>query len=250
MINLIQFHLHTQHLILDLRKRGLKMKPKDTDVGYLIHSWIMQTFGENPFFCFDFNTKNPRSTQVLAYTKYNAVELFDLGQKYLGDEFKTATLAVNWQKFSSKALPNIWPVGHRLQFQTQVCPVVRPRNKEGKQKEMDAFLHKISQVSSEIPINRNEVYCDWFQHKMKARSAVSILSCSITKFRLQPMLRKKQLNDNVKKRVSKNLLLPVCNIVGTLEIEDSEAFNLLLQQGTSRHKSFGFGMLLLSPSKG
>lgn len=237
-IHIIQFQIQTHNLILNLRNRGLKMRPNDTDIGYLIHSWIMATFEQNPFHCFHFDV-HPRHANILAYSDYSAEDIL----KNKKQQEQSVENAINWDTFQSKMLPEIWPKHTTLQFETSVCPTTRVTDTiTKKQQEIDMYLYHKNSGQNKYML-REDIYIDWFQHKIHTDIA-QVSNLEVTKFQVQSMVRKTH-TQHPQQSKSRNISLPICTIQGTITIQDSDKFTTLLTKGIGRHKAFGMGMLLL-----
>lgn len=139
-------------------------------------------------------------------------------------------------------------VGQRLAFRTRVCPVTRTRDTGNlaatmdhrgrvKHRELDAFVHATLAVPPETRLTREDVYRSWLQRQMQRNNACTLGDVRLAEFHLETMRR----------RGNARLVRPNAVLEGTLSITDPAEFRRLLARGVGRHRTFGFGMLLLRP---
>ena len=91
-----------------------------------------------------------------------------------------------------------------------------------------------------MPHSREEVYADWLSGKLNGNQGVS-LELSRTK------LVSFQRTRSIRKLHSRYVEGPDVVMRGVLTITDPDAFAQLLARGVGRHRSYGYGMLLLRP---
>jgi CRISPR system Cascade subunit CasE len=94
-----------------------------------------------------------------------------------------------------------------------------------------------------VPIDREEVYQNWFARQLEQRGGARPLEVNLKRFSIERMLRRVQSKD----RTAKTIKRPDVTLTGRLQVTDSDAFNELLKTGIGRHTSFGFGMLKVRP---
>ena len=256
---LTKFLIETRAL-MKLR-RLLNIPPEMMDLGYLVHCGISQTFhGSSPrvFAVMDqdlrMNPKSnehPRYTQVLGYTTESASALVGHARTYAEPDVLDL---FDLDQIKSKPLPQDWPVGHILEFRIKMCPVIRiwrETNGAKRQVERDAWLAKVkveeetTEIGNRVPC-REIVYNEWFKALIERSRSVSLLQSHVVGFKLDSLVRKTRSDTD--RNQSKRLDRPVVIIQGVLRVQDPESFNELLLRGIGRHKSFGFGMLLLKPA--
>lgn len=136
---------------------------------------------------------------------------------------------------------SIWKEGLRLGFDLKARPVVRLNSAidsaEGrfpKGAEVDAFLAETLRQDQARP--REAVYLDWLAARL---APVAELERGTT--RLSAFQRVRNL------RAGRRIEGPDAVIHGTLIIRDPAGFAALLARGVGRHRSYGYGMLLLRP---
>jgi len=140
-----------------------------------------------------------------------------------------------------------WRGSQRIGFDLRVRPVVRlasnlvGKNDAGvpvnfrKGAELDAFLAHVLRGGE---ISREQVYLDWLAQRI---GAVAEIVPAIT--------RMASFQRTVIQRGGKRLEGPDAVMHGTLSIVDPAGFTALLAKGIGRHKSYGYGMLLLRPAQ-
>lgn len=134
-----------------------------------------------------------------------------------------------------------WTAGMRLGFDVKLRPVVRLASAiEGTDKrfakgaEVDAFLSETLRNDAARP--REAVYLDWLAARLAPAADLERESS-----RLHQVRRVRSL------RAGRRVEGPEAVIHGTLVVRDPPAFARLLARGVGRHRSYGYGMLLLRP---
>ena len=142
----------------------------------------------------------------------------------------------------SKPMPSEWQSGKRLGFELRVRPVLRKSGGSARPgSEQDVFQVKAETFPPrEMPHSREEVYADWLSGKLNGNQGVS-LELSRTK------LVSFQRTRSIRKLHSRYVEGPDAVMRGVLTITDPDAFAQLLARGIGRHRSYGYGMLLLRP---
>ena len=142
----------------------------------------------------------------------------------------------------SKPMPSEWQSGKRLGFVLRVRPVLRKSGGSARPgSEQDVFQVKAETFPPrEMPHSREEVYADWLSGKLNGNQGVS-LELSRTK------LVSFQRTRSIRKLHSRYVEGPDVVMRGVLTITDPDAFAQLLARGVGRHRSYGYGMLLLRP---
>lgn len=233
-LHLIQANLDMAGLMRLARKRGLPIRA--VDLGYTIHCGMRELFGADGPEPFSFKADGGRNISFLGYANASADDLRKIAEACaLPQVYKIMDL----DKLESKPMPSNWPVGWRLNFEVRACPIRR----RGK-REKDVFLiHCDHREENAPPINREQVYCDWLNEQFERLGGARIVNSSLIGFQRQKLNRRNQASD----RKTKVMELTSAHLGGMLEITDQKAFNELLERGVGRHRSFGFGMLLLRP---
>lgn len=226
------------HLIrLDLEVEGLYRLSRDhgydgDDPSYTLHAALAALFGDKRPLCHYVEKSRSGRITVLAYSEH-PIETLRGHAELFTDPIAYRTCA--WDMSADKPMPSIWKKGMTLGFQVRLCPVVRPRGDASKEK--DAYVHAKQQGSAGA---REEVYRDHLAG-LFARRGAELGSFSLKDFQLTQTVRRCQ----DAQRTPKDITIPDAMIGGTLTITDPEDFQDMLLRGVGRHRTFGFGMLLL-----
>lgn len=214
------------------------------DMGDAIHGLLRAAFGEKapqPFrYIEDRNG-------LLAYTA--------MDERAIADSIATAdpviTEALGLDAYKLRAIPNHWAAGQVFGFEVQVKPTVR-----SKQGEQDAFLAAVRMAGGKegAPVDRGEVYARWLHDRINPscpraprlpwHGSAEILDVQVSRFCHSKAVRRTQSQGDIG-RERRVIPGPDAVLTGTLRVVDSVAFSRLLARGIGRHRSFGFGMLLL-----
>lgn len=246
--------LHMIQLRLDAAALGrlhvqAGLPPHHQDIGYLTHSLLASLFAGTAVQPFALQDETRRQLEVLGYSVSTAQELRGRADTFATPE---AHQACDWASFASKPMPKAWEPGRRLGFAVRICPTVRIASaaevlgKNGEAQalaagtELDAWLHR--RFLKEEAVDREEVYVSWLAGRV--RPAAELIEARLHSFRRLRLVRRTR----GQKRAAHVLERPDVLVRGTLAVLDSEAFIRLLGRGVGRHRSFGFGMLLLRPA--
>lgn len=141
--------------------------------------------------------------------------------------------------------PSSWTAGQRLGFDMRLRPVVRLHAglvgttetgapvAFGKGAEVDAFLARCLRGEA---TTREDVYLDWLADRLAPTARLERDASRLSGFRRLPILRH-----------GRRLEGPEAIIHGTLVVKEPDAFAALLAAGVGRHRTYGYGMLLLRP---
>lgn len=134
-----------------------------------------------------------------------------------------------------------WAEGMRLGFDVRLRPVVRlasaiEHDGEGfaKGAEVDAFLAETLRNDAARP--REAVYLDWLAARLAPVAELEGEASRMAAFR---RVRSRRGGARVEG--------PEIIVHGTLRVIDPDGFATLLARGVGRHRSYGYGMLLLRP---
>jgi CRISPR system Cascade subunit CasE len=218
-----------------------------SDLGDALHGLLRAAFGTSapqPFRYLD------GDRGLLAYTTLTPEEI--ARQVALADPIAAETLGLGEGRSGSdyrlRLFPTNWAVGQNLTFEVRVRPVTR--NEQGEQ---DAFLRAVSR-SNGAPLQREEIYIQWLKNSLRGgaesavanwHAAVEILDAKMVAWRRLRIVRRTLMPESPGRRERRTIDGPDVTLKGTLRVIDSEAFRHLLIRGVGRHRSFGFGMLLL-----
>ena len=237
--------LYMHSLQVDLPKlmkagSGLKLPRSKVDVGYLVHSALARMAGDIAPRPFSIVSETGRSLPVLGYSAASKSELQDAASACALPEHHEA---IDWDRHACKPMPMAaFKEGKRFTFQLRACPVVRRRQGRGKSVEVDAFLG--AQGDDATDVERFSAYRDWLQARVDGKG-LELEDVSVSGFKLRALIRRTQGDE----RQSKVLSRPDVSFTGTLRVQSVPDFVETLAGGIGRHRAFGFGMLLLKPSR-
>lgn len=219
------------------------------DMGYALHAALQATLGRQapkPFAV----VRRPADVQLVGYS---AVPPEDLGRALsLGASADPAAASalglVSPATPDVRPMPDDWRCGEVLSFETRVAPVVRSRSMPGGgYPEIDAAFHP--DYCGDQPGAREQAHGRWLARELARGGAATLLEHRVLAFSLVQIARRGQSEErDGAKRRTRSGLLPDLTVRGQLRIEDGAAFNALLRRGLGRHRSFGFGCLLLAPA--
>jgi len=220
------------------------------DVGYALHAALRATLGDaapKPFALL----RRPASLQLIGYSGSAAADLqraIELAP--VGDAVAAQALGLGaHQQATVKEMPREWRAGERLSFEARVAPVVRSRSQPGGgYPEIDAAFHPA--FSPKGLADREAAHGLWLARELARGGAATLLSHRAHAFQLTDIARRSRQasGGEWEPRRTRGGLLPDLTVRGQLRIDDGGAFNVLLARGVGRHRSFGFGCLLLAPS--
>ncbi len=218
------------------------------DTGYALHAALRATLGElapKPFALLE----RPGSLQLIGYSRRSPEALaMALAQAPTTDPGAAAALGLAEAGSALiKTMPAAWRAGERLSFEVRVAPVVRSRQQPGGgYPEIDAAFHP--DFAAAAGGDREAAHRAWLAREL-ARGGAAVLQVSrALSFRLAPMARRyAQPASQGGRRPTQQGLLPDLVVRGQLQVGDPAAFDALLARGLGRHRSFGFGCLLLAP---
>lgn len=211
------------------------------DGSYIMHAELRALFGDmtpSPFIVRDHHHR----LTLLGYAGCDHHRLVEETQA-LADPLAVAALEMG--SLCSKLMPAVWRGGAVYRFETRVCPVVRMSGRAAGEKphELDAFLHRCLQVSSETLVDREATYREWLRRELARNGAAQLRVARIVRFQRQRLARRDRSGAESHLRHCER---PDVTLAGVLEVSSSENFAALLRRGLGRHRGFGFGMLLLS----
>ena len=148
--------------------------------------------------------------------------------------------------WNAKTMPNEWKPGTMLGFETRVRPVHKHaiEDPEYPNVECDSLVHAVYHVEGghDKYHGRENVYIQWIREQLERNGAVKLLE-EATK------LVSFQINRAYRALDTRHIDGPDATIRGTFSVMDSDAFNHVLKKGIGRHKSYGYGMVLLKPAQ-
>ena len=210
------------------------------DFGYAAHAWLAATLGNlapKPFRLME----NRHGLRMLGYTQQPIEALIEHARTFAEPD---ATNVCDWSAAAGKAMPDTWLTGRRLGFELRACPVSRA------ERERDIYLVAVSraeETGTEAP-SRPQVYAEWLGNQLDKEGAAKVIGNTVDLIGFQ-RIRSQRLAHAA--GGAKRLIVerPDALFSGEFAIGDSDAFSRLMSRGIGRHRAFGFGMLLLRPSR-
>ena len=232
---------------IDLRSfqrwAGLRqlMSRQTFDEGYAMHCFLAGVFGDlapQPFRLIVPRGKGSRCGVFYGYGRAD-VEALRGAIAQFADPLQARVLPGS--SLDGKLMPATWKAGTRLGFEVLTRPTVRRarggRNPGG---EVDAFQREAERYApGAMPRSREEVYTDWLSDQFERHGGAELESASLASFQRTRSMRA------LRRRPFEG---PTALLRGRLTVTDSDGFSRLLGRGVGRHRSYGYGMLLLRPA--
>lgn len=239
-LHLIRLGLGPAALAEWAARRGL-MRASGFDEGRALHHLLGETFGPGALQPFRLLAAPGRQDANLY--AYSAADPDTLRETAEAIALPDALVVLPLAGLEAKPMPASWRTGQRLGFDIRVRPVVRlakpvlahadlhgrPQPERRAGAETDAFLARI--LRSGDTTTREAVYVDWLADRLAP-------AARLEKARLTRFERSRAARADVTEG-------PDATLQGTLEIAEPEAFAALLARGVGRHRTYGYGMLLL-----
>jgi len=239
-LHLIELPIALRALHLWAGHRGIGAE----DEGLALHHLLGEAFGQATLQPFRLLVApRARSGTLYAYANADAEALRAAALPVLGP---SEAEVIHLEKIRSVPRPaTTWASGQRLGFDLRLRPVVRlasalqGETETGapvalaKGAEVDAFLAAALRGTS---APRETIYLGWLAERLAPAAELELEATRLASFQRNRVLRN-----------GKRLEGPDAVIHGTLRITDPAAFADCLARGVGRHRSYGFGMLLLRP---
>ncbi len=234
-MHMIDLTLNVSALVAHAASQG-NNTAHDEDLGYAVHGWLAESLGDRALQPFRVMEQRGDRLRLLGYSELCGAELRARAQLASGPR---AWAAADWDNIASKDLSNVqFQAGQALAFEVRLCPVVRHGSVE-----LDAFLHHLDQVGGESDRSRSAIYRDWLVSRLG--DVAELGDFDLKAFRRVSVWRKRR-EDGA--RQGRRLERPDALVTGRLIVRDPVQFAELLRRGIGRHKTFGFGMLLVRPT--
>lgn len=233
------------------------------DEGRVLHHLLDETFGPSALKPFRLMVApGERAGSVYAYTHCREADLL---QAVRETSMPEAGPVLSLDRMSVREVPAAWPAERRLSFDVRVRPVVRirgelphPRAPDNHYKagaELDAYFveaqrrfpgdrprivdgRPIASAMEREGRSRDVVYGDWLAARLAPAAEIDPANVTLHRFERTRVARQGHAPEG-----------PDATLHGELVIKDPAAFNVLLAVGVGRHRSYGFGMLLLRPAR-
>ena len=224
------------------------------DDGLALHALLSSVFGKGVLQPFRiFRPSRAEEATLYAYSDLEEVALRDVSEAVGPPDCLDV---LNLAGLRAKPMPERFPAGRRLGFDTRVRPVRRlardlPDPQSGKViskgSEIDAFRFELLRrspdgwkerdVASTTELSRGEVYASWLAERLAGAARVDLGSCRLASFRRHRVIRggggSPEGPDSV--------------LHGECVVEDPGAFAATLAKGVGRHRAYGYGMLIVRP---
>lgn len=240
---------------------------RESDAGFdpdrALHHILDESFGPSALKPFRLMAPRNRSGGTLyAYSNANTETLLARVAETGMPEFSSGRI-LDLDRLDSKPMPASWAKDKRLGFDVRVRPVVRihsslanPRPGVKPYKtgaEIDAFVAEAQRtfpdgrpkiIDGKLTSSgmeqagrvRAAVYCDWLAARLEGIAEFDTERTRMVAYQRTRVSRGASAVEG-----------PDATFHGELTITDPDAFHTLLTRGIGRHRSFGFGMLLLRP---
>jgi CRISPR system Cascade subunit CasE len=266
-----------------------RLLPPGDDPGYAVHAVFSASFGEmapKPWVLLAPRQGGGPCGRLLAYGTA-PLELLREHAGTFADPAFTAPLAL--ERAEGRPMPVRFRNGTRLGFRVRIRPVARTgksipghssvEERGERSRERDVFLARIAAAeratvstspepegvatavraarTATIP-SRATCYLEWLDARLRDAGASigcithggglqSASSARIDSFRFTRLMTRNRSGDRAR---SQHPIGPDSIVTGTLVVEDADRFAIGVARGIGRFRSFGFGMLLLTPPRG
>lgn len=240
--------LHLVELPLTLKPLHIwaGMRGFGADEGLALHHLLGETFGPAVLQPFRLMVA-PRAQSGTLYA-YAAADADILRRQAQASLTPAHAAVIDLDQLRSLPRPAAtWAAGQRLGFDLRMRPVVRlasdviGTNDSGapvsfhKGAEVDAFL---AAVLRDRPTTREAAYLEWLKTRLAPAAEFDTEASYLSSFQRTRVHRN-----------GRRLEGPDAVVHGTLTVTDPAAFADLLARGVGRHRSYGYGMLLLRPAQ-
>lgn len=238
--------LHLVELPLSLRALNLWAggRALKADEGTILHHLLGETFGPAALQPFRLMVA-PRAQSGTLYA-YAAADADTLRAQAQASMTPAHAAVISLDRLRSLPRPaTAWAEGQRLGFDLRLRPVVRLASEVtgtddvgtpvslGKGAEVDAFL---AAVLRDRPTTREDAYLDWLSARLAPAAVLDTAASRLASFQRTRVMRN-----------GRRIEGPDAVVHGTLTVTDPAGFADLLARGVGRHRSYGYGMLLLRP---
>ena len=249
-INLIKIPVSLTNLARWAGERGKPVGFDSSvyDKGRVLHHLMTETFGTEAFKCFRLMA-SARATNANLYS-YSCLEAKDLQTNSTMYGMPEHLSVFGIDTIQGKPMPENWRKDQLVGFDIRIRPVrriIKELNlgndvvKSGT--ELDAFLieakRSIPNSSSSMKERgrtRQAVYLDWLIERTSDFAEIDRNNTRLNNFIRSKILRGKKTIEG-----------PDAIMHGNLKITDPLKFTHFLEKGIGRHRSFGYGMILLRP---
>lgn len=225
------------------------------DWGYFLHLYLTDLFGDcapRPFFIDECHVDGRAlQTSRLVVLGYTTLDRETLSQDAMHFADPGVWSGVDWSQTQTKPMPLQSKVGQRFGFKIRCLPASSPNRLFGQEKETDIYLVRRARGDDSL-LDRSKIYSEWLRGQFEKQQGARMLQAYMTRFSISTMVRREVpkgglLPKNILQldRAARTFMRPDAVLEGQLTVNDLSAFQLLLRNGLTRHRAFGFGMILL-----
>lgn len=221
-MNLIQIDVSLPRLF----KAAQVGRHVELDIDYLMHSFLEETFGPKIVRPFAIPPSMQRLTdqiRVVGYSDQTSEQLVASAREIAPVGFFNAIVDTPIHK----PMPEVWGVGKTFCLTTRLAPLHRGRHGRG-----ETTIH---------PVPGENTLEYWTKDLFERMSAVAVLQMPrIMSFCHRKSYRKRADGSHALIRMPDMWVEVVATVL------DEAGFDTMIKQGLGRHKTFGYGMVLLS----
>ena len=218
------------------------------DRGRALHHLLTEVFGRQALYPFRLMVRPGHlNANLYAYTNKDREELREAAEHFaLPDHLEV----LGNDRILAKPMPTMWREGQRLGFEVQARPVRRVSRpfqtgqggmvgvkRNAGSTELDAFLLAALR-NPETRLSREEIYLGWLQERLDAAADLDRIASRLARFERVRVSRGDTMVEG-----------PQALFHGVLTVNDPGRFARILRHGVGRHRTYGYGMLLLRPPK-
>jgi len=236
---LMQFQPDLRRLLPWAERRGLLASRGGGDLGYAFHGALSEAFGNlapKPY-----SYRSPHG--LLAYTQHSPQALQENASLAIPEvsDMLGLTPTPRSPGLLIRPFPSSWRTGQVLSFEVRVRPVQRAVRGG----ERDVFLAELEK-HSDAAVDRAATYQEWLRRQFDG--AARLIDATMTQFKLSAVLRRHAAKGE-SPRPLQLVNGPDAVFMGHLTVQDGDQFAQKVIRGIGRHRTFGFGMLLLKPAQ-
>ena len=210
------------------------------DRGFVMHHLLTETFGDlapKPFRLTEPQRRGGREAALHGYTSVDVSGLVEASWTF-ADPLQAKVLPV--RSMVSKEMPVEWATGRQLGFESLVRPIVRVAREGSRGKvEIDTYEHLQAQNGDGSNISQPEAYHRWLSTQMEQHGRATLLTSRVHSFEMTRVARQ---------YARQSLPGPSAVMRGVIRVGDPCGFNNLIRRGLGRHRSYGYGLVLLRPA--
>ena len=196
------------------------------------HALIYRTFGKDDvpraFIVNEDAGYRKQKATLLAYTGYDADQLQEIARR--NQDLSTAGV-MSPLTFRTNELPERWREGTAVAIEVRLVPTYRSQSSK-----TEYDVHR-RHDAADTP---QETYCRWATELLTRKAGVEPAehTVHVTKYRRREVQRQWG---------QRTMTMPDVTVRASCILRDTETWEKALRLGVGRHKSFGYGMLLVRP---